>query len=305
MTLFIVRRLLHTVLVAFAALVVIFVLVRLSGDPAQMMAGVDASPEEVAELRERLGLNEPVPIQLRNFIGNALRGDFGQSLRYSSSAVAVVMERLPATVELTLTALLITIVVAVPVGVISATRRGSLMDRLVMITTLMGQTVPVFWLGLILILIFAVRLAWFPTGGRAGVVSLILPAITLAAFNVARVARLVRSEMLDVMSEDFIRVARSKGLGEQAILIGHALKNAAIPIVTIVGLQVGHLLGGAVVTETVFSWPGVGRLLVQSIQFRDFTVLQVAVFMLAITVALINLLVDLSYAWLDPRVRYQ
>lgn len=302
---YIMRRVLYTVFVAFAALIVIFVLIRLSGDPAQMLAGIDASPEEVADLRQRMGLDEPIYIQLVEFIARALQGDFGTSLRYSSSAVSVVLERLPATLELTLTALALTIVIAVPVGVISATQRGSMLDRTVMLMALLGQTVPVFWLGLILILIFSVQIGWLPTGGRGGAENLILPAVTLAAFNTSRVARLVRSEMLEVMSEEFIRVARSKGLGERAVLLGHALKNAAIPIVTILGLEVGQLLGGAVITEAVFAWPGVGRLLVQSIQFRDFAVIQVAVFMLALTVAAINLLVDLSYAWLDPRIRYE
>lgn len=301
---YIIRRLIHTVFVAIAALVVIFFLVRLSGDPAQLIAGVDADPQQVEELRQRLGFDDPMLVQLGRFLVRAIHGDLGSSLRYSSPATSIVLERLPATLQLTATAMVLTIVVAVPVGIICATKRGTWIDKVVTVTALLGQTVPAFWLGLILIMFFSVRLGWFPTSGRGGIEHLILPAITLAAFNMARVARLVRSEMLDVVSEEFVRVARSKGLSESAILIRHTLKNAASPVITILGLQVGHLLGGAVITETVFAWPGVGRLLVQSIQFRDFAVIQVAVLLLAATVAVINLLVDLSYAALDPRIRY-
>lgn len=304
MTHYILRRLLHTVLVAVAALLVIFVLVRLSGDPAQLMAGIDATPQDVAELRHRMGLDRPIYVQLSTFVWRAFQGDLGDSLRYKGPALTIVLERLPATLELTAAAMVLTVALAVPAGLIAATYRSKFVDQAVMVLALLGQTIPVFWLGIILILLFSVRIHWFPTGGRGGLENLVLPAITLAAFNTARVARLVRSEMIEIMSEDFIRVARSKGLMERVVVLRHALKNAAIPVVTIIGLQVGHLLGGAVITETVFAWPGVGRLLVQSIQFRDFPVIQVAVLLLALTVAVINLLVDLSYAWLDPRIRY-
>jgi len=301
---YVIRRLIHTIFVVFAALVVIFVLVRLSGDPAAMMAGVDASPEDVARLHHEMGLDRPLYVQFGLFLEQAVRGDFGNSLRYGSSALPVVVERLPATIQLTVAAMVLTIVVGVPIGIISAVRRGTMLDRVTMIFAVLGQTIPVFWLGILLILLFAVRIHWFPTGGRGGVSHLILPAIALATFNVARVARLVRSEMLDVVDQEFIRVARSKGLTEQVIVLRHALRNAAIPVITILGLQIGHLLSGAVITETVFAWPGMGRLLVQAIQFRDFPVIQVAVLFLALTVAVINLLVDLSYAWLDPRIKY-
>jgi len=301
---YVIRRLIHTIFVVFAALVVIFVLVRLSGDPAAMMAGVDASPEDVARLHHEMGLDRPLYVQFGLFLEQAVRGDFGNSLRYGSSALPVVVERLPATIQLTVAAMVLTIVVGVPIGIISAVRRGTMLDRVTMIFAVLGQTIPVFWLGILLILLFAVRIHWFPTGGRGGFSHLILPAIALATFNVARVARLVRSEMLDVVDQEFIRVARSKGLTEQVIVLRHALRNAAIPVITILGLQIGHLLSGAVITETVFAWPGMGRLLVQAIQFRDFPVIQVAVLFLALTVAVINLLVDLSYAWLDPRIKY-
>ena len=301
---YVIRRLIHTIIVVFAALVVIFVLVRLSGDPAAMMAGVDASPEDVAKLHHQMGLDRPLYVQFGLFLEQAAHGDFGDSLRYGSSALPVVVERLPATIQLTVAAMVLTIVVGVPIGIISAVRRGTMLDRVTMIFAVLGQTIPVFWLGILLILLFAVRIHWFPTGGRGGVSHLILPAIALATFNVARVARLVRSEMLDVVDQEFIRVARSKGLTEQVIVLRHALRNAAIPVITILGLQIGHLLSGAVITETVFAWPGMGRLLVQAIQFRDFPVIQVAVLFLAFTVAVINLLVDLSYAWLDPRIKY-
>ena len=302
---YIVRRVIQTIFVAFAALIVVFVLVRLSGDPAALMAGPDASQADVEQIRHSLGLDRPIQVQFVDYLGHAVRGDFGLSLRYGQPALSVVMDHLGATLELTAVGMLLSVLFAVPAGVISATRRDTWADRIVTVGALWGQTLPVFWLGIVLIVIFSVKLGWLPTSGRGGLSHLILPAITLAAFNMARIARLVRSEMLDVISQDFIQVARSKGLAEHTILIRHALKSAAIPVVTIIGLQVGQLLGGAVVTETVFAWPGVGRLMIQAIFFRDFPLVQVAILILALAVTVINLAVDLSYAWLDPRIRYQ
>lgn len=304
MATYIIRRLLHTLLVVFAAVIVVFVLVRLSGDPAEMMAGPTATPAEIEQLRHDLGFDRPIYVQLISYLGDALRGDLGDSLRYKEPALKVVAARLPATLELTMIAMAISILIAVPAGVISATRRDGIIDRVVMLLAVIGQTVPVFWLGIVMIVIFAVQLKWLPTSGRGSWEQLLMPATALALYNMARIARLVRSEMLDVISQEYVRVARSKGLTEKVIVLRHALKNAAIPVITIIGLQFGHLLGGAVVTETVFAWPGLGRLMVQSIGFRDFPTIQVAVLILAIAVALINLLIDLSYAWFDPRIRY-
>lgn len=304
MATYIVRRVLQTIFVALAALIVIFVLVRLSGDPAALMAGPSSTEEDIEQIRHQLGFDHPIYVQFGDFLRQAARGDLGNSLRYNEPAVPVVVQRIPATLELTVVAMVLSVVIAVPAGVISATRRNSLLDRVVMIFAVLGQTIPVFWLGIVLIVIFAVQLHWLPTGGRGSFSQLLMPAFTLALFNMARIARLVRSEMLEVIGQEYIQVARSKGLGERLIIIRHALRNAAIPVVTIIGLQVGQLLGGAVVTETVFAWPGIGRLMVESIYYRDYPIIQTVVLMLAITVALINLLVDLSYAWLDPRVRY-
>lgn len=301
---YVIRRLLYVVFVGFAALTIVFVLVRLSGDPALLIAGPDATPEQIQSIRENLGLDKPIYAQYGQYIWNSLNGDFGKSLRYGSSALTIVLERVPATLELTGVGLALTIVLAVPAGILAATYRNTWVDHVISVTSLWGQTVPVFWLGIVLILFFSVKLGWFPTSGRGGIGHLILPAITIAAFQMARITQLVRSEMLEVLAQEHIRVARSKGLTEQTVVMRHALRNAAIPVVTIIGLQVGQLMGGAVITETVFSWPGVGRLMVQSIMFRDFTVTEVAVLALAMVVAFINLLVDLSYAWLDPRIRY-
>ena len=301
---FIVRRVLQTILVAFAALIVIFVLVRLSGDPAALIAGPSATQEDVEQIRHQLGFDKPMAVQLANYLRQAARGDLGESIRYQEPAVRVAVERIPATLELTVAAMALSLLVAIPAGIISATRRNSLIDRVTMVFAVVGQTVPVFWLGIILIVVFAVQLHWLPTGGRGSFQQLLMPAITLAMFNMARIARLVRSEMLDVIGNEYVQVARSKGLSERVVILRHALRNAAIPVVTIIGLQVGQLLGGAVVTETVFSWPGVGRLMIDAIHYRDYPIIQTVVLMMAITVAVINLLVDLSYAWLDPRVRY-
>ncbi|HET7036444.1 MAG TPA: ABC transporter permease [Thermomicrobiaceae bacterium] len=298
------RRILQTILVAFAAVIVIFVLVRLSGDPAALIAGPSATQEDVEQIRHQLGFDKPMAVQLADYLRQAAKGDLGESIRYQEPAVQVSVERIPATLELTGAAMALSLLVAIPAGIISATRRNSLIDRVTMVFAVVGQTMPVFWLGIILIVVFAVQLHWLPTGGRGTPQQLIMPAITLALFNMARIARLVRSEMLDVIGNEYIQVARSKGLSERLVILRHALRNAAIPVVTIIGLQVGQLLGGAVVTETVFAWPGVGRLMVDAIHYRDYPIIQTVVLMMAITVAVINLLVDLSYAWLDPRVRY-
>jgi peptide/nickel transport system permease protein len=223
---------------------------------------------------------------------------------HGGSALGVVLSRLPATIELTAAGMLLSVALAVPAGLLSATRRNTWVDHVVSVGALWGQTIPVFWLGIVMIVVFSVQLNWLPTGGQGGLDHLIMPAFTVAAFNMARIARLVRSEMLEVLSQDYIQVARSKGLLEQTVIVRHALRSAAIPVVTIIGLQVGQLLGGAIVTETVFAWPGVGRLMVQAIFFRDFPVVQVAALVVAVFVALITLGVDLSYGWLDPRIRY-
>lgn len=302
---YIFKRLLHALFVIFAAILAIFLILHLSGDPAQMMVDIDAGPEEVEAVRKKMGFDRPIYIQIGRFFTQVVQGDLGESLRYSRPALPLVLERLPATIELTMVAMVISILFAVPAGVISATKRNSALDHFVMTMSLLGQTVPVFWLGLMLVLVFSVELRWFPAFGRGGVNHLILPAITLAAFSTARIARLVRSQMLDELSKDYINTARAKGLSERIVVYLHALKNASSLAVTVIGLQMGHLLGGAVITETIFAWPGLGRLLVQSIHNRDYPVIQAAVLVIAVTFVFINLIVDIMYTYLDPRIRYE
>jgi ABC-type dipeptide/oligopeptide/nickel transport system permease component len=249
-----------------------------------------------------MGFDQPFWMQFAKFSGSLLVGDFGRSWRFQEPALSVVLERLPATFELAIAALVLSLLIAVPIGVISAVRKDSKIDTASMVVALLGQSVPGFWLGLMLILIFAVDLGWLPTSGRNGPQYLILPAVSLALALAGRNARLVRSCMLEVLNADYIRTARAKGLSEWRVIGKHALKNAMLPIVTIVGLELGSLLGGAVVTETVFSWPGIGLLAVQAIAGRDYPVVQAVIIISALGFVLINLAVDLLYARLDPRV---
>ncbi|MCL6551987.1 MAG: ABC transporter permease [Firmicutes bacterium] len=301
---FVVRRLLEAVVVVFLALTAVFSLQFLAGDPVKLFLPTDTTPKQIEEFRQRLGLNDPWPVQYVRFMRGALRGDFGRSLRQGEPALALVLERFPATLALSGVAMALALVVAIPVGVLSAARRNSWFDHLGIGATVLGQAVPGFWLGLMLIYVFGVWLKVLPTGGRGTWAHYILPSITLAAFVAARFARLTRSTMLDVLSQDYVRTARAKGLGPRRVLYRHALKNASLPIVTLLALQLGQLLGGAVITETIFAWPGVGRFLVQALLNRDFPVVLVGVFLTAVAYSLLNLLADLAYAWLNPRVRY-
>jgi ABC-type dipeptide/oligopeptide/nickel transport system permease component len=244
-----------------------------------------------------------LPVQYAKFLARPVRGDFGNSLWQNQPALELVLDRLPATLQLTLAAMAISVAVSVPAGIIAAIKRGSVFDSMVMLATLLGQSIPVYWLGLMLILTFGVRFEVLPTSGTGSVAHLILPAVTLAAYVMARNARLVRSGMLDVLSQDYIRTARAKGLVERIVVLRHGLRNAAIPVVTMLALDFGALLGGAVITETIFAWPGVGRLVMQAIFQRDFPLVQAAVFVVAVTFVLINVAVDLVYTVLDPRIR--
>ncbi len=304
MSRYLVRRLLHSALAVVGASVVMFFILRLTGDPATLLVARDATAADVERMRHAMGFDRPLPIQLAEYLGRAAQGDFGQSLQYNVPAMSVVMDAVPATLQLALAAMVLSVVVAVPAGVISATKRGSVADHVSMLLALLGQTIPVFWLGLLLILVFAVNWRIFPASGRDTPLSLVLPTVTLAAFIMARTARLVRSAMLEVLAEDYVRTARSKGLAEGAVVWGHALRNASISVVTIVALQLGQLLAGAVVTETVFAWPGLGRVMVQAINARDFPLIQAAVFLTAVAVVVVNLAADLLYGVLDPRIRY-
>ena len=300
---YLLSRLAQTALVVFLSLSAVFIMVRLSGDPVTLFMPMDIQAKDINEFRQRLGFNDPIAVQYARFIAGAVRGDFGESLRYKRDALGLVLERLPATLLLAGSALVLTFIVAVPLGVMSAVKRDGLFDQVGTIATVLGQAVPGFWLGLMLIYIFAVQLRWLPTGGMGTLGQLVMPTIVLAAFYSARVARLTRSAVLDVLNEEYILTARAKGLAERRVIGKHTLRNSAIPIVTLAGLEAGQLLGGAVVTETIFAWPGLGRLTVQALLNRDFPVVLAAVSFTSVIYTLMNLVVDLLYGWLDPRVR--
>ena len=300
---YLVSRLGQTLLVVFLSLTAVFFLARLGGDPVLLFLPMDIQAKDLNEFRQRLGFNDPLPVQYARFMSGALRGDFGESLRYKQDALGLVLERLPATLRLGGAALLLTFCLAIPVGVVSAMKRGSVWDCLGMGGAVLGQAIPGFWLGLMLIYLFSVRLGWLPTGGTGGPLHYVMPVLVLGAFYAARMARLTRSSVLDILGEDFILTARAKGLAELVVVGKHTLKNAAIPIVTLAGLETGQLLGGAVITETIFAWPGVGRLTVQALLNRDFPLVLAAVFIASLTYTLLNLVVDLLYGWIDPRTR--
>ena len=300
---YLISRLGQTLLVVFLSLTAVFFLARLGGDPVLLFLPMDIQAKDLNEFRQRLGFNDPLPVQYARFMSGALRGDFGESLRYKQDALGLVLERLPATLRLGGVALLLTFCLAIPVGVVSAMKRGSVWDYLGMGGAVLGQAIPGFWLGLMLIYLFSVRLGWLPTGGTGGPLHYVMPVLVLGAFYAARMARLTRSSVLDTLGEDFILTARAKGLAELVVVGKHTLKNAAIPIVTLAGLETGQLLGGAVITETIFAWPGVGRLTVQALLNRDFPLVLAAVFIASLTYTLLNLVVDLLYGWIDPRTR--
>jgi len=300
---FLLRRIPQLVIVLLGVSAVAFGLVRVTGDPVTLLLGEGATKEAIVEVRAELGLDRPLYVQYARFLGSALRGDFGESLRYRQSALSLFVERLPATLELAAAALLLALAIGLPIGVVAALRPQSIFDGMVRGFALVGQAIPGFYLGLVAIIVFGAQLRLLPTGGRGTLAHLILPAATLAAFQIAVVARFARGSMLEVLGEDFVRTARAKGLPKPRVIVRHALRNALIPVVTITALQVGTLLSGAVVTETVFSWPGVGRLAVQAIYTRDFPVVQVTIMVTAVLFVVINLLTDLVYVMLDPRVR--
>jgi ABC-type dipeptide/oligopeptide/nickel transport system permease component len=303
MRIFLARRLLQSLVVLLGVSFVVFFMLYLSGDPAAVLLPPESTAEDIARFRTEMGFDDPFIVQYARFLGGALRGDFGNSIRHGEPAFGLVVERLPATFELAGAALVIAVCLAIPAGIVSAVRRNTLLDYVSTVSALFGQSMPTFWLGIMLILLFSVQLNLLPSSGRGTLEHLVLPAITLGLFTTARITRLTRSGMLEVLNQDYIRTARAKGVGNPPVVWKHALKNAAIPIVTIVGIELGTLLGGSVITETIFAWPGVGRLSVQAIYNRDYPVVQAAVFLLASTFVLVNLLVDLVYTYLDPRIR--
>jgi len=301
---YLVKRLWHTVYVIIGISMISFFFIHLSGDPVMLMLPADASKQEIEQLRHRLGFDQPLPVQYLHFVSNAVKGDFGESLYYHVPAMNLILERLPASLELAFASMFIALIVSLPIGIISAVYRGSALDMGTMLAALFGLSMPHFWLGIMLILIFSVKLGWLPTSGRGSLAQIIMPATALGLSLMAMFARLTRSVMLEVLSLDYIRTARAKGLGEFMVIGKHALKNALIPLVTVAGMQFGFLIGGTVIIETVFAWPGVGRLVVQAIFNRDYPLVQAIVLVLAVIFVLVNLLVDVLYVYLDPRISY-
>lgn len=302
MTHYILRRLLQTVVVLFGVSALSFGTMFLSGDPAILMAGEGWTQQQLQEFRHTMGFDRPWYVQYADFVARAVRGDFGTSLRQKQPTFALIADRMPATLRLTGVAMLIAIALGLPLGVLAALKRGTIWDGLLMSAGLVGQAMPHFWLGLLLILIFGVWLRWLPVAGAATPQHVILPAITLGTFSAAYIARLARSSMLEVLSQDYVRTARAKGLRGSRVVIGHALRNALLPLVTVVGLQVGALLGGAIITETIFAVPGLGQLAVNAIYGRDYPMLEGVVITSACAILLINLLVDIVYSLIDPRI---
>jgi peptide/nickel transport system permease protein len=303
-TSYLLTRVLDAVLVVAAVSVVVFFLLHLTGDPVRLMLPPDAPAEEVERLRRALGLDAPIPVQYARFLGGIARGDFGRSLRYNTPSLPLVLERVPATLLLASVATGLAILLSVPLGIAAAVRRGSAVDRLCTLLGAFGQSMPVFWLAIVLILLFSVRYRWLPSFGGGSARHLVLPAVTLALYSMARISRLARSAMLETLQSDYVRSARAKGLSGPVVVGKHALRNASLPILTVVAVEFGVLLGGAVVTETVFAWPGVGRLAVQAILTRDYPLVQAIVFVVATALVLVNLTVDLLYGLLDPRIRH-
>ncbi len=302
---YIIKRLFYTLPVLLGISLLLFFMLRmLPGDPAQVLAGQMASSEEVEMIRHQLGLDQPVLLQYVHFLNRLAHFDLGRSARTQNPVTQEIWARLPNTLLLAVLAISLACLLGIPAGIISAVKPYSWLDYLMTSAALFGISMPVFWLGLMLVLIFSVTLHWLPAGGTGSWKHLVLPSFTLAMFVMAFIARMTRSTMLEVLSQDYTTTARSKGLKEKVVIIKHALKNAMIPIITVIGLQFGMLLGGAVLTETVFAWPGLGRLIVDSILARDYAVTQGAILVFGLLYVLVNLMVDLLYAVLDPRIRY-
>jgi ABC-type dipeptide/oligopeptide/nickel transport system permease component len=296
-------RLLYAFVVVFGVSVAVFFLIRIGGDPSALFLPPQATLEEIARFRTLMGFDRPMLVQYFDFVAHLARGDFGQSLRYDQPAMQLVLERMPATLQLSGIALLLSLLFAVPLAILAAINRGSLLDRSGLVFSLIGQSFPTFWLAIMFILIFSEKLHWLPPSGRNGWQTMVMPSVTLAAYSTAIITRLLRSSMIEVLQSDYIRTARGKGVDDFGVVFRHALRNAAIPTLTVIGLQVGALLGGAVVTEQIFAYPGVGRLAVESIANRDFTVIQAFVLLMAALIVTINLAVDACYGLLDPRLR--
>ncbi len=303
MTAYLLRSVTRGVVVLFLVSVLVFAMGLLAGDPIKLLIPTETSPEQLEQLRSAYGLNDPAGVRLGRFLAGLLRGDLGYSFRYQQPALSLVVERLGATLELALVSMIVTLVLALPAGVVSAVKRGSFIDTVVMAGSVLGHSLPSFFLGLLLIYLLSVKVHLLPTSGRGTLAHIVMPSLTLGLFYAGRAARLLRSSMLEVLHLEYMRTARAKGLGETVVVGRHALRNASLPVITVLGLELGGLLGGAVVTETIFAWPGIGKLAVDAVIARDFPIVQAVVLLTAATFVAINLMVDLLCGLLDPRVR--
>lgn len=310
---YIFSRLIQSVCILFGVLLIVFFMLQMTGDPVSLLMSRHATPQEVEALKEELGFNRPLSVQFVSFISRAVVGDFGKSFRHQRPAMDLILDRLPATVELAVTALVISLVLGIPLGLIAGSNPGSFWDLLSRVAGLLGQTIPNFWLALILILFFSVHLGWFPTFGRdtwtfLGLTlptrSVLLPAFSLSLFTMGQLIRFTRSAVLEIRNEDYVRTAYSKGIADGKVYVHHILRNAAIPLISIIGVQFGYLLSGSIYIETIFSWPGIGNLLAESIGNRDFALVQAIAFFSSFVVVSLNLLTDIAYGLADPRIRY-
>ncbi|AIC96402.1 MULTISPECIES: ABC transporter permease [Shouchella] len=304
MGLFLLKRLAQIIPVLLIISFIVFALVFIAGNPVALMLPDDASQEDIAQLTASLGLDKPFIVQYGHYLLNLIQGDFGESFRYSTSALPLVLERLPATLELAIAAMIIAVTVAIPLGIWSATQQNTPLDLLASGGAVLGKAMPNFWLGIMLILLFSVTLGWLPVSGRGTFAHLLLPAITLATGIAAEITRLLRSNMIEILNQDYIRTAKSKGIRNLFVVYKHAFRNSLIPLITITALQTSTVVGGTLITETVFSWPGLGQLLIQAVNTRDMAIVQACVFVIAILVILMNLLADILYRLLDPRIKY-
>jgi ABC-type dipeptide/oligopeptide/nickel transport system permease component len=300
---YVLRRLALSLVAMLGVITIVFGLLHASGDPATLLVSQEATQDDIDRMRRAYGLDQPLSIQYARFVARAVRGDLGFSYRQGLPVAELIVERLPATFELALAGLAVAVLLGVPLGLLAAARHGSAADTAAMSVALLGTSVPSFWLGLVLIIIFGVKLSWLPVSGYGGLRHLLMPAFVLGGFYAAQLGRLTRTSLLEVLAQDFVRTARAKGLAARAVWLKHVLRNAALPVLTVLGLDFGRMLGGAVVVETIFAWPGMGRLAVQAVLGRDFPVVQGAAIMGAAVFLTVNLIIDLFYGWIDPRLR--
>jgi len=301
---YILSSLAQSALVLIGVFVLVFFMVRLTGDPTAVMLAREASPQQVAAFRHEMGFDRPVLAQFGDFIAKALVGNFGNSLHYRTPALPLVLERLPASLELAFVALIMAVVIGIPLGLAGGGRPGGWSDLIGRGVGLFGQTIPTFWLALVMIIVFSVKLRWFPTSGRSDFRSVLMPAFALGLPTMGRIVRLTRSSVVEIMGEDYVRTARSKGLSARTVFYRHVLRNAAVSLISVIGIQFGYMLGGSVIIESVFAWPGLGRLAIESISIRDFPLVQAIALFTSVIVIALNLLTDIAYSFVDPRIRY-